>query len=263
MNLLRQYTPKDGYTPLVRRGKDDIQYLELGVLRVPAGKRYRAASEGDEVVLVLLSGLCHVRVGDLGFDTLGGRKDVFSGRATAVYIPPGSSFRVQAVSDIEAAIGRAPSDLPGEPRLIGPEKVKVQVRGKETFRREVHDIIDRSFPARRLLVGETFNPPGHWSSFPPHKHDRATPPEEAKLEEIYLYKLNPPQGFGFQRIYSPDRGVDEALVIRDNTVAKLPWGYHPVCAAPGYALYYLWILAGEERDLIMFDDPDHRWVKEG
>lgn len=262
MRLLKQYTPKDGYTALVKPGKDGIELLELGILRLPPGGTYRSASEGTEVCIVLLGGLANARVGETSFPSIGGRAHVFAGRATAVHIPPGLKFKVEAVSAVEAAIARAPSDLAGEPRVIGPEKVRVNTRGRDTFERQVHDIIDGNFPSRRLLVGETFNPPGKWSSYPPHKHDRMAPPEETKMEQVYFFKVDPPQGFGIQRIYSPDRKVDDAYVIRDNSLTKLPFGYHPVAAAPGYSLYYLWVLAGEPRNYTPYEDPDHRWVKD-
>src|SRR5574341_184039 len=262
MHLMKQYTPRDGYTALVKPGKDGIEFLELGILRLPAGGTYRGACQESEVCLVLLGGLANVTAGEAGFASIGGRANVFGGRATAVHIPPGFKFRVEAVGALEVAIARAPSDLSGEPRLIGPEKVKVSARGKETFERQVHDILDVNFPSRRLLVGETFNAPGKWSSYPPHKHDTAAPPDETRMEEVYLFKINPPQGFGFQRIYSHEKKLDDAYVIQDNVVVKLPFGYHPVAAAPGYALYYLWVLAGEPRNYTLFDDPDHKWVKE-
>jgi 5-deoxy-glucuronate isomerase len=262
VNLLKQYTPKDGYTALVKPGKDGIEFVELGILGLPPGGKYRSASDGTEVCIVLLGGLANVTAGEASFPSIGGRANVFAGRATAVHIPPGLKFKIEAVGAVEAAIARAPSDQAGEPRLIGPEKVKVNVRGKDSFERQVHDIIDFNFPSRRLLVGETFNPPGKWSSYPPHKHDRVAPPDETKMEEVYFFKINPPQGFGFQRIYSPDRNLDDAYVIRDNSLTKLPFGYHPVTSAPGYSLYYLWVLGGEPRNYTLFDDPDHKWVKE-
>lgn len=262
MNLFKEYTAKDGFTALVKPGKDGIEFLEMGVLRLAPGGKYRGSTDGSEVCLVLLGGLANVTAGQADFHSIGGRANVFAGRATAVHVPPGFKFKVEAVGALEAAIARVPSDLAGEPRLIGPEKVKVNVRGKDTFERQVHDIIDVNFPSKRLLVGETFNMPGKWSSYPPHKHDRMAPPEETRMEEVYFFKVNPPQGFGFQRVYSPDRKVDEAFVIRDNTLTKLPFGYHPTVAAPGYSLYYLWVLAGEPRNYILHDDPEHKWVKD-
>jgi 5-deoxy-glucuronate isomerase len=263
MKFLVQYTPKEGYVPVIRRGREDIRFLELGMLNLPAGGRYRSKSDGEEICLVVLGGLAHVKVGEIRFDAIGGRANVFAGRATAVYIPTGLKFAVEAVSAVEAALCRAPSDLAGEPRLIGPEKVKVAVRGREGFKREVHDIIEPAFPAKHLLVGETFNTAGEWSSYPPHKHDRAAYPEESKMEEVYLFKVDPPQGFGLQRFYSPERGVDTAVVLQHNSVTRIPWGYHPVAAAPGYRLYYLWMLAGEDRNYALADDPAHAWVKGG
>ncbi len=125
MNLFRPYTPKDGYTPLVKPGKDGIEFLEVGVLRLPAGGAYRSASEASEVAIVLLGGLANVTVAEVEFLSIGGRAHVFSGRATTVHIPPGCKFKVEAVGTVEAIIAKSPSDLPGEPRLIGPEKVKV------------------------------------------------------------------------------------------------------------------------------------------
>lgn len=262
MNLFKQYTPKDGYTSLVKPGKDGIEFVEVGALRLGPGGTYRSASESSEVAIVFLGGLANVTVGETEFASIGGRAHVFAGRATTVHVPPGHKFKVEAIGAVEAVIAKSPSDLGGEPRLIGPEKVKVSTRGKDACERTIHDIIDASFPSKRLLVGETFNAPGKWSSYPPHKHDTMRPPDETRMEEVYFYKVSPPQGFGIQRVYSPEKGFDETFVIRDNSLVKLPFGYHPVAAAPGYQLYYLWILAGEPRNYILHDDPEHKWVRD-
>jgi 5-deoxy-glucuronate isomerase len=45
-------------------------------------------------------------------------------------------------------------------------------------------------------------------------------------------------------------------------VAVIRSGYHPVAAAPGYALYYLWIMAGEGHQPIPYFDPAHAWTEE-
>jgi 5-deoxy-glucuronate isomerase len=108
-----------------------------------------------------------------------------------------------------------------------------------------------------LLVGETFNPPGNWSSYPPHKHDGRD--GEPRLEEVYHYRIDPPQGFGHQTLYTSD-GESVTHVVRDGDAVLLPYGYHPVAAAPGYRLYYLWALAGAERRMALYEDPQHKWV---
>ena len=110
------------------------------------------------------------------------------------------------------------------------------------------------------MLGETINPPGNWSSYPPHKHDRHAPPEEVALEEVYYYRFKPDGGFGVQLIY--DDRDERALIVRDGDVVAIPSGYHPVVAAPGYTLYYLWVMAGEGRQLAPFFDARHAWVQE-
>jgi 5-deoxy-glucuronate isomerase len=262
MNLFKQYTPKDGYTILVKPGKDGIEFLEVGIVRIQPGCMYRGSSEGQEVCVVLLGGLANVTVGEMHFVSIGGRAGVFAGRATTIHIPPGFKFKIEAIGAVEAAIARAASDLPGEPRLIGPEKVKVSSRGKDACERQIHDVLGPSFPAKRIVIGETFCGSGRWASYPPHKHDREAPPDETRHEEVYFYRINPPQGFGFQRVYSPERKLDETFVIRDNSLVKIPFGYHPLVVAPGYSLYYLWFMAGETRGYLPFDDPDHAWTKD-
>ncbi len=52
-------------------------------------------------------------------------------------------------------------------------------------------------------------------------------------------------------------------MLRHGAVVGIPHGYHPVCAAPGYRLYYLWALSaapGTPRALALHEDPAHRWL---
>src|SRR5262249_59982711 len=97
------------------------------------------------------------------------RASVFSERATAVYVPPGATLRVTATSPtLEAVLVSAATNDEGEPALIGPDDVRVNARGKGSYAREVHDLFVTDPHARRLMVGETYNPAGHWSKCPPH-----------------------------------------------------------------------------------------------
>ncbi len=76
--------------------------------------------------------------------------------------------------------------------------------------------------AEGLLVVEVIAPAGCWSSYPAHKHDQDGLPAEILLEETYYHRLNPPQGFGFQRVYTDDRSLDETLSFRDRDVELVP-----------------------------------------
>ncbi len=262
MNLKRSVSLGNGFTTIVTAPQDGIEYIDFGVLKLEPGQSFSVAGDpGRETGIVILSGMCRFEAGGRVWDDLGGRKSVFDGPATSMYLPPSAGYTIVAITDLEAAIVTAPADRAGEVVVIRPEDVVIhEARGKGLFVRDVHDIIVDNVPAQRLMIGETFNRAGEWSSYPPHKHDVETPPDEVKLEEIYFYKLDPPQGFGMQRIYSPERGINEAYVVENDDTVLMPFGYHPVAAAPGYRLYYLWVLAGKSRVMKPREDPAHSWV---
>jgi 5-deoxy-glucuronate isomerase len=232
--------------------------VQLDVFALSAGdSRAFTPPPGQEGALVLIEG-------DATFDGVRAhRTSVFDQRATAVYLPSGSSVVAGATRDAEivftTTLGYDLEDIGEEPMVVYPDGVVVHPRGQPGWQRDVHDVIADTVPARHLLVGETFNEPGQWSSFPPHKHDGVD--GEPQLEEVYYYRFDHPDGFGFQGLYEAD-GVAEAVFLRHGSVVGIPRGYHPVCAAPGYRLYYLWALVGDQRQLAMHEDPVHRWLNE-
>jgi 5-deoxy-glucuronate isomerase len=231
--------------------------LELRLPVVDAGAHATfAAPPSEEAALVLLAG-------DVEWNgRRATRADVFDARASAVFAPPGASVGVDAHARTELAfvttVGAQLETARGAAAAtIDPDEIVVHHRGRRGWERDVHDVVADTVPAQRLLVGETFNAPGQWSSFPPHKHDGGD--GEPALEEVYYFRFDRPDGFGFQGLYDDD-GAARAVFLRHGTVVGIPAGYHPVCAAPGYRLYYLWALAGAERRLVMREDPAHRWL---
>jgi 5-deoxy-glucuronate isomerase len=117
--------------------------------------------------------------------------------------------------------------------------------------------------ADSLLVVEVLTPAGHWSSYPPHKHDHDDPPRQSRLEETYYHRIKPGRGFGLQRVYAYDTAFDETLTFRDRDCVLVPRGYHTVSAPPGYDLYYLNVMAGPSRIWAVVNDPDHEWTLDG
>ena len=136
-----------------------------------------------------------------------------------------------------------------------------ETRGKGTNTRYVRNILPDSSPhAESLLVVEVITPGGHWSSYPPHKHDRDALPAESLLEETYYHRLSPAQGYAVQRVYTDDRSLDETILVQDRDVVLVPRGYHPVGAAHGYDLWYLNVMAGPKRQWRFHNDPAHEWL---
>lgn len=241
------FVEREGYDEVVKIGRD-TKYIGLGLLNLSSGQKFKGETKDKEVALIILSGKCDVKAGDLRFSGLGKRKDVFSGKATAVYLPVDTEYEVENVSEgtLEIAVVLAVSQKKYAPFVIRPEDVFVSRRGTTNCRRYLHEILAGNVQDKvdRIIVGEIFTYKGNWGSYPPHKHDEYNPPIETEMEEIYHFKINPKEGFGVQLIYNDDLSVREAYFIKDGDTAVIREGYHPVAAAPGFKIYYLWAMAG-------------------
>jgi len=234
------------------------KYVGFRVVRLAAGASCNRVEDGREACVVVLTGTVSIMAGGESFENIGGRQTVFDGAATSVYVPAGHRYRIEAVSDAEIAICTAPGTGAGAVRLIRSDAV--EVRGQGTNTRHVRNILSDADAAESLLVVEVITPGGHWSSYPPHKHDRDAYPEETFLEETYYHRLSPSQGFAFQRVYTDERDIDETMAVEDGDVVMVPRGYHPVGAPHGYDLYYLNVMAGPRRNWVFRNDPAHEWI---
>lgn len=270
MDRLIKSRPNAQYQQIVAPGT--MRFLDFARLRLAKGQTHSAQTGLREYVLDIFSGSASIAVAgretkNRVFDKIGGRTDVFSGPPVMVYLPPQSTCEVAAISDqLDVGVFSAPSHIAAGPALLEGSAVVAKQVGRGNWQRTVYTALGENVLAERLLAGETLNPPGNWSSYPPHKHDRSNPPQEAVLEEIYFFRVKPAQGYGFIWTYTAahdPEGFSTVFVVEDGDTVLLPKGYHPVVAAPGYELHYTWVLAGEERRYGAWaDDPRHAWVKE-
>jgi 5-deoxy-glucuronate isomerase len=236
-------------------------YVGFKVVKLEPGESAAGGEAGREACLIVLSGCCDIEVGEQRFESIGERMSVFDDISpAAVYAPAGALYAITARTSLEVAIGSAPGEGGGEARLIPSERITKETRGQGANTRYVRNILPETEVADSLLIAEVITPGGNWSSYPPHKHDRLAEPHESHLEEVYYHRLNPPQGFAFQRVYTDDRSLDETVSVEDGDVVLVPRGYHPVGAPHGYDLYYLNIMAGPKRTWIFNNDPAHAWI---
>jgi 5-deoxy-glucuronate isomerase len=140
--------------------------------------------------------------------------------------------------------------------------VPVELRGAGQASRQVNNFCSpAAFDCDKLIAVEVLTPGGNWSSYPPHKHDE-TREDEAELEEIYYFET---EGLAYQRVYgTPARPIDVLAEVSTGDVILIPHGWHgPSIAGPGYALYYLNVMAGPEpiRSWRFCDDPAHAWIR--
>ncbi|MGZ4688495.1 MAG: 5-deoxy-glucuronate isomerase [Acidimicrobiia bacterium] len=209
--------------PLLEPGPDG----RLGTARVDGPVRGELR---DGVAWVLIEGgLGGMTVGEQGAH-VEGRDDVFESAGWSAIVGRDTSFELHG--ELRATIVWRQEDRAIPSRLIPPEDVADEERGEGATFRRVRTYVD-SGP---LIVGETLNPPGLWSSYPPHRHEH---------EEIYLYRFQPPDGFGLQ-MRSESDDDERAVVVRDGRIERITSGWHPVVAAPDSFLYYLWALAGAD-----------------
>jgi len=238
---------QERYQAIVPTGT--MRFLDFARLNLRLGERYFGGTGTREYVLDLFSGTASITVEDAAgktqeFSPVGGRSDVFSGAPVMLYMPPRSAYEIKATAgQLDVGIFSAPSEATAAAALLHGSDVVCRKVGQSNWQRTVYSALAENVPAERLLAGETLNPPGNWSSYPPHKHDRSNPPQEAVLEEIYFFRLKPAQGYGFIWTYTapddPD-GFSTVFVVEDGDTVLLPKGYHlwsprraTSCTTPG------------------------------
>ncbi|MFQ3646277.1 MAG: 5-deoxy-glucuronate isomerase [Anaerolineae bacterium] len=243
-------------------------YLNMAAIRLNKGQTYEDATREHEHVSVILGGRCHFYTDRGQYENIGRRPDVFSGMPWAVYVPRRTSFRIEALTDnLEIASCWVPTDRDYPLQLVTPTDSAIEIRGGGNATRQINSILPPGFNCHRLVCVEVYTPSGNWSSYPPHKHDvHRVDGEgrllEADLEEIYFYKIDKPNGYAYQRVYTGDGRIDSLMMACHHDIVLVPEGYHPVVSAHGYTTYYLNFLAGSAQSLANADDPQHQWIKD-
>lgn len=257
MQLRYQASGCEGYEAVIKN-HDLLEYIrEFGILRLNDG-HFDNHTGACEAMLHIIEGSCTLTAGGETFTDLGNRDHPFTGRPTAVYLPPNTSYSIQA-SQVEIAITLAKARPGGGVILIQPERVSPNQVGKDNWQRTVTMIAPPGFPSQKLILGETINPPGNWSGVPTHKHDIENPGVESVHEELYYFRTDRPGGWGLERIYDK-KDMDEMVLLQDRVVTIMSRGYHTVSAAPGHTLYYAFVLAGPSKSLRVTLDPDQAWI---
>jgi len=265
-NLLVKATSETGIYQNVTREEANWEFLNFQARIMKKGEVWNCDTGDNEYSIILLSGNFSVQSDKGSWQTVNGRRSVFSGIAHSLYLPRNTQFELIAESDLlDIAYGWCETDKDFDPFLKTPAQVAVEIRGGDNATRQINDLIGPGSPCHRLVSVEVYTPSGNWSSFPAHKHDERVVDEngelkEARLEEIYFYKTNKPQGYAIQQVYTSDRSMDEIAVAKNNDIVLVPKGYHPVVAGHGYDIYYLNFLTGSDQSLANTPDPDHEWI---
>ena len=244
--------------------------------RLAAGQSWSFQTDGNELALVVLGGT--VDVDSNRGQWQGARPPRERFRRTALRALPAAphDFTVTATTDCEFAVAWVPADRDHEPQLITPAEVGIEIRGGDHATRQINRMLPPGFPcpatgrgrglhARRQLVELSAA-----QARRPHGRCRRQLCVQADLDEIYYYKIDRPEGYALQRVYTDADSplhragypIDAAVIARNDDVVLIPEGYHPVSSPVGYTTYYLNVLAGSAQSLAAKDDPEYAWIKD-
>lgn len=243
-----------GYSSITEiDGKHKEMLLDFGILKMVQGEEYRC-SLGRERAFLLMGG--KVEYLWPGQAVTAERLSLLDENPWVLQVPRNVDVTLRCLSpEAELCVERVENESSFEPVFYRPGDIRSDVFGKgtmqETSTRTVRTVFDGlNAPWSKMVLGEVINHPGKWSSYPPHDH--AQP-------EIYHYRLFPSQGFGINIL------EEEADVIRNGDTAVItPHKVHSQAAAPGYAMYYLWMIPHLENDPFIPTSrnfrKEHEWL---
>jgi len=210
--------------------KNDIACMDFGIIKLGKNDSYTSSEEKERAILLIL--------GDVTFE-LDGKKERVSRNSfldenpVCIHLPKSIEVKITAHEETELAYQAVYNDNSFDAKIYTQEECVTDQFGKgvmgETSLRYVRTVIDDSIaPYSNLVIGEVINFPGRWSSYPEHHHIHP---------EVYHYRFFPDQGFGFS-----GEG-DNVYKVNDRDTAVIKGGLvHPQTAAPGYAMYYIWLI---------------------
>jgi 5-deoxy-glucuronate isomerase len=222
----------DGFTAITHYDHaDNPSAIGVGVLKLAQAERLVIAVE-RETAWLLMSGTVRGVVDGARFDFE--RRSLFDESASCIHAAAGATMEIEAGEETELTVYECGNAARFAPRVFRPEQVPNERRGKgqvgDRALRYVRTIFDRTnSPAEvQLVLGEVVTFPGGWSSYPPHHHPQP---------EIYHYRFTHSQGYGHAEL-------GEAVVkVRQYDTMHIPAGLdHAQCAAPGYGMYYSWVI---------------------
>lgn len=234
-------------------GENAAMLMDITVFRLKAGETLQVLEKEKEAAILLLEGNITFFFEEKRVDAR--RKNVFCGAPYCLHLCRGKQASLTAREDSEVLVQMTENKREFETKLYTPAECKIEVMGESqwegTAKREVLTIFDyQNAPYSNMVIGEVITKAGRWSSYIPHSHPQP---------EVYYYKFDHPQGFGAAFI------GDNVFKVADGSAANIPGGLtHPQTAAPGYNMYYCWMIRHLDGNpwTTRDNDPAHTWLLE-
>lgn len=239
--IVKQGKPFDyGFTSITQQhGKHSEMLLDFGILKLKTGDMESSSTGRERAWLLIHGSATFLWEGRTETVT---RTSCFDEAPYVLHVSKDTEVTVNTDSECEICVEQVDNDNVFEAKLYRPEDIRTDIFGagtlNETSIRSVRTVFDGEInPLSNMVLGEVINHPGKWSSYPPHDHPQP---------EIYHYRFFPPQGFGISVL------DDEAHTVKNGDTTLIgPDKTHSQGAAPGYAMYYIWMIPHL---------PDNRWL---
>lgn len=254
MRIQQKEVFKTGYNSITQiNGKHSDMLMDYGILKLEKGTAYKD-EQTLERVIILIYGEIKVKFQDKEY--IAKRDSFLDDNFWAVNLPMDMGVSIEGISDdSEVALVRTQNSVQFTPVVRTKDNSVIEVRGQgymnDAGTRIVKTLMDKKLaPESNIMFGEDVHYPGKWSGFPSHSHNQP---------EIYFYKFYPQNGFGLIKL--GDEGV---LIEHNDTITIEPDLVHPQVTAPGYAMYYLWIIRHLEGNPYLGPtfEEEHLWVEQ-
>lgn len=234
-------------------GKNSDMHMDIKIKYLKAGETLEFFSESNETAVLLTEGEIIFQWDDNKEECK--RLNPFDMKPYCLHASKNTKFTVTAIIDSEIVIEATDNEKEFPTVFYNPDNCLYQEFGKGQWDGAGHRVVSTMFdpdnaPYSNMVLGEVFNKPGRWSSYPPHHHPQP---------EVYYYRFDKPQGFGVCfNGDTPYKSVDCSFcTIHDGED-------HQQVVAPGYTMYYVWMIRHIDGDpwykTTRFVSKEHEWL---
>ncbi len=235
------------------KGKHSDMLMDIFVKKFTIGEEYNVFSQTGESAFLILYG--DVEISWDGETKRMVRETPFVKASYCLHIPKGIEVKIKASKESEILIQQTDNDIIFTPVFYTPDMILYQHFGKDQWEGTGYRIVSTVFdhdnaPYSNMVLGEVYNQPGRWSSYPPHHHPQP---------EVYYYQFDKPQGFGAAFV------GDDVFKSVQGSAVYIPDGKdHQQVVAPGYEMCYIWMVRHLDNDpwlkTTRFVSEEHQWL---
>ncbi len=250
--LIRLDEIKTGYNEITNmNSKAQDMMMNIGIQKLEGEQEISLRDDEEETAFLLLDGKVVFRWEER--TEAAHRNSLFDENPYALHVSKGVTVKIEAMEDSELLIQKTTNQNQFPSRFYRPEDCLCEMLGENVWNHMAKRIIRTVFDYKNasysnLVLGEVINYPGRWSSYIPHGHDQP---------EVYYYRFHKDSGFGAGFI------GDDVYKIVDNSALCIPGGpTHPQVTAPGYPMYYCWMIRHLENNpwIGRTNDERYEWL---